>query len=113
MPGFIMFKQIEIRDPLFYNEDYIETRRIDLLPEGQKILAKHDIPINSYILNDDSVGLTVDSTNLESLLLSYPWEQTCEEYVYVYIEDHIEISFHPSHLQDESSDSQETSNSQP
>lgn len=105
-------KQIEIRDPLFYNKDYTETRRIDLLPEGQKILAKHDIPIDSYCLNDDSVCLTVDPTNLESLLLSYPWEQTCTEYLYVYIEDHIEISFHPSHLQDERSDSQDTSDSQ-
>ena len=107
-----MLRQIEIRDPLFYNEDYLETRRFDLLPEGRKIFAKHDIPIISYVLQDDSVSLMVDPTNLESLLTSYPWEQTSDELLFVYIEDHIEISFHPSCLQDESSDSEDTTDTQ-
>jgi len=88
-----MPKHIEVRDNLFYYSDE-ESQKTNLVEIAKKILKDNKIGIHEIVPGDDSISLLVDDS-IENLMDIYPWEQTCSDFIYIYIDERVEISFTP------------------
>ena len=98
--------EIEIKDPLFYyiNDWDMEIlmlqdhqRRGKLRDNRDTFFHNNNIEIVSET-QDDPITCLVKKEDIKSLLSRYSWEQTSDEYIFIYISEQLEISFNPENL---------------